>query len=122
VDALDIAGRLGDGWNAWGASPDEFAHAAEAVRKIAGDRPLETTWGGQVIVGETDEEAEERLGSRNPARFLVGGPQKVGRYLRALVDAGARHLILATPFASDPRSYELLAGPVREVAGLGRPS
>lgn len=119
VDALDITGRLADGWNAWAASPDEFAHAADALRKVAGDRPLELTWGGQVVVGDTDEAAEQRLGSRNPASYVVGGPDKVGRYLRSLVDAGVQHLILATPFASDPASYELLAGPVRSAAGLG---
>ncbi len=118
VDALDIAGRLADGWNAWAASPEEFAQAAAAVREIAGERPLELTWGGQVVVGETDEAAHERLGSRNPAHFLTGSPGTVGRYLRALVDAGASHLVLATPFASDPRSYELIAGPVRTAAGL----
>lgn len=118
VDALDIAGRLADGWNAWAASPDEFALAAEAVRNVAGDRPIELTWGGQVIVGETDEAAQERLGTRNPAHYVVGGPATVGRYLRSLIDAGVHHLVLASPFASDPRSYELLAGPVRAAAGI----
>ncbi len=118
VDALDIAGRLADGWNAWAASPEEFAQAAAAVRDIAGERPVELTWGGQVVVAETDEAALRRLGTRNPAHFLAGSPDTVGRYLRALVDAGARHLVLATPFASDPRSYELMAGPVRTAAGL----
>ncbi|HYP23633.1 MAG TPA: LLM class flavin-dependent oxidoreductase [Actinomycetota bacterium] len=118
VDALDITGRLADGWNAWGASPEEFVNAADALGKIAGDRLLELTWGGQVIAGATDAEAEELLGSRNPASYVVGGPDKVGRYLRSLVDAGVHHLILATPFASDPKSYELLAGPVRDAAGL----
>lgn len=119
VDALDIAGRLADGWNAWAASPEEFSHAAAALRKVTGDRPIELTWGGQVVVGKTDEAARERLGARNPASYVVGGPETVGRYLRALVDAGVDHLILATPFASDPESYELLAGPVRSEAGIG---
>lgn len=118
VDALDITGRLADGWNAWGASPEEFAHAAEALRKIAGDRPLELTWGGQVIVGETDEAAKQRMGARNPAHFVAGGPETVGRYVRSLVDAGVQHVILASPFASSPDQYELLAGPVRDAAGL----
>lgn len=118
VHALDIAGRLADGWNAWAASPEEFEKAASALRATAGDRPLELTWGGQVVVAETDEAAHERLGSRNPAHFLTGSPETVGRYLATLVEAGAHHLVLATPFASDPRSYELLAGPVRSAAGL----
>ncbi|MDQ4125994.1 MAG: LLM class flavin-dependent oxidoreductase [Actinomycetota bacterium] len=118
VNALDITGRLADGWNAWDASPEEFAHAAEALRKIAGDRPLELTWGGQVIVDETDAAARDRLGGRNPAHFVVGGPDTVGRYLRALVDAGVQHVILATPFASSPGQYELLGTKVRKAAGF----
>lgn len=109
VAALDLAGRLADGWNAWSASPEEVTNAAAALRKIAGDRPLELTWGGQVVVEATDDAARERLGKRNPAHYLVGSPGTVGRYLRSLVDAGVEHLVLATPFASDPRSYELLS-------------
>lgn len=118
VAALDVAGRLADGWNAWAASPEEFGQAAAALRDMAGDRPFELTWGGQVVVAETDEAAQDRLGPRNPAHFLTGSPDTVGAYLRTLVDAGADHLVLASPFASDPRSYELLAGPLRAAAGL----
>lgn len=118
VAVLDIAARLADGWNAWAASPEEFGQAAGALREAAGERPLALTWGGQVVVAETDEDARAHLGSRNPAHYLTGSPATVGRYLRRLVEAGAEHLVLATPCASDPRSYELLAGPLRETAGL----
>ena len=118
VAALDIAGRLADGWNAWAASPEEFAEAGAALKEMAGDRPVELTWGGQVIVGADDDEAQARLGRRNPAQFVVGGPDTVGRYLRRLSEAGAEHIVLASPAASDPRSYELLAGPVRRAAGF----
>ncbi|MDQ3915798.1 MAG: LLM class flavin-dependent oxidoreductase [Actinomycetota bacterium] len=118
VAALDVAGRLADGWNAWAASPEEFARAAAALKEIAGERRVELTWGGQVVVAETDEAAHERLGRRNPAHYVTGGPETVAAYLRRLVDAGAVHLVLASPFASDTQSYELLAGPVRETAGL----
>ncbi|HEX2195996.1 MAG TPA: LLM class flavin-dependent oxidoreductase [Actinomycetota bacterium] len=109
VAALDIAGRLADGWNAWAAPPEEVANAAAALRKIAGERPLELTWGGQVVVAETDDAARRRLGKRNPARFVSGSPETVGRYLASLVEAGVQHLVLASPFASDPESYELVA-------------
>ncbi|MDQ3952931.1 MAG: LLM class flavin-dependent oxidoreductase [Actinomycetota bacterium] len=113
VAALDIAGRLADGWNAWAAPPEEVAHDAAALRDIAGDRALEVTWAGQVVVAETDEAARERLGARNPERFVTGSPKTVGRYLSSLVDAGVRHFVLASPFASDPKSYELIAASVR---------
>jgi alkanesulfonate monooxygenase SsuD/methylene tetrahydromethanopterin reductase-like flavin-dependent oxidoreductase (luciferase family) len=118
VAALDVAGRLADGWNAWAASPEEFAQAAVALRETAGDRPLRLTWGAQVVVAETDDAAHARLGPRNPAHYVTGSPGTVGAYLRLVVDAGADHLILASPFASDPVSYELIAGPVRAAAGI----
>ncbi|MFN2587953.1 MAG: LLM class flavin-dependent oxidoreductase [Actinomycetota bacterium] len=118
VAALDLAARLGDGWNAWAASPEEFARAAAAVREAAGGRDVSLTWGAQVVVAETDEAARERLGARNPAHYVAGSTATVGAYLRAVVDAGADHLVLASPFASDPRDYELMAGPLREAAGI----
>ncbi|HEX2059038.1 MAG TPA: LLM class flavin-dependent oxidoreductase [Actinomycetota bacterium] len=109
VAVLDVAGRLADGWNAWAVPPEEVANAAAALRKIARDRPFDVTWGGQVVVAETDEQARARLGKRNPVHYVTGSPATVGRYLRSLVEAGAQHLVLASPFASERKSYELLA-------------
>ena len=100
--------EVADGWNAWGGTPETFARDAGAVVRAAGERPLELSWGGQMILAEDDASARRRLGERNPRHFVVGGPETVAGRLRAYADAGARHLIVAFPNASDPEPYELL--------------
>jgi alkanesulfonate monooxygenase SsuD/methylene tetrahydromethanopterin reductase-like flavin-dependent oxidoreductase (luciferase family) len=37
---LEIAGRLGDGWNGWGGTPEKFAADAARVRDAAGERSV----------------------------------------------------------------------------------
>ena len=106
------AAELCEGWNSWAAAPDAFAREARTVRERAGERPIELSWGGQVILADSDEQAIEMLGERPPREFLLGSPETVAAALQALVDAGADHLIAAFPYAGRP-SYELLAGPVR---------
>ena len=61
-----------------------------------------------MILAETAAEAGRLLGDRDPRHFVVGGPEEVTDELRAIVAAGARHLIVAFPNASDPVPYELL--------------
>lgn len=119
---LEVAGRLADGWNAWGCNVDEFDEAAATVRSVAGSRPVELSWGAQVILGRDEQDALRKLGSRNPNRFLVGGPERVADELNRFVARGARHLICAFPHAADPDSYELLANEVRPRLTLGRNS
>lgn len=112
-ELLRFAGEVADGWNAWGGTPETFARDAGAVAAAAGERPIELSWGGQMILAESDVAARRRLGERDPRRFLVGGPDAIVRQLRAIVHAGARHLIVAFPNASDPEPYELLGRVVR---------
>lgn len=111
-EVLEIAARKADGWNAWGSTPQQFARDAATVAGLAGDRAVELSWAGQVILGSSDEDAREQLGSRDPKHYLVGAPVTVAERLRAYVDAGARHLIVAFPAAGDPGSYERLASEV----------
>lgn len=112
-ELLRFTGEVADGWNGWGGTPETFARDAGAVAEAAGDRPIELSWGGQVIVGPTAAAAAEELGDRNPAAFLVGAPDEIARRLRAFIDAGARHLIVAFPRAADPEPYELLGREIR---------
>ena len=89
-DALEIAGRWADGWNGWGGSPQRFAQDALRVAEFAaasGDRAIELTWGGLVVLAETDAEAEAKLGKRNPKEYVVGGPEKVAARLNEFVEA-----------------------------------
>jgi alkanesulfonate monooxygenase SsuD/methylene tetrahydromethanopterin reductase-like flavin-dependent oxidoreductase (luciferase family) len=112
-EILRFAGEVADGWNAWGGTPEAFARDAGAVAATAGERPIELSWGGQMILADSDAEARRRLGARDRRHFVVGGPEEVTEQLRALAEAGARHLIVAFPNASDPEPYELLGRAVR---------
>jgi alkanesulfonate monooxygenase SsuD/methylene tetrahydromethanopterin reductase-like flavin-dependent oxidoreductase (luciferase family) len=115
VELLEVAGRIADGWNGWGANLETFADDALKVRALAADRPFEVSWAGQVMLADSDSAARTKLGERNPAQFVVGGPATVGAELRRAVDGGATHLIVALPDAGSPRAYEALAV---TVAGL----
>ena len=121
-DVLEIAGSRADGWNGWGGTPERFAQDALRVAEFAaaaGDRAVEATWGGLVVIAEDDDAARLKLGDRPPEGFLVGGPDTIARHLGRLIEAGARHLILTFTDSSNPRSFELLADRVRPLLGLG---
>ena len=114
-DALDVAARWGDAWNGWGGTPERYAQDALRVTEMAHsyEREVELTWAGTVYLGRDDGEARAKLGDKDPSKFVVGGPEVVGRALRRFVDAGARHLIASFPDAGDPAVFELFAGRVR---------
>jgi alkanesulfonate monooxygenase SsuD/methylene tetrahydromethanopterin reductase-like flavin-dependent oxidoreductase (luciferase family) len=128
--ARALAGRLGDGWNAWGLYPEELGSGLSEVRRAAQDAGREPasvagTWGGQVLIAEDRERAGamlERWGAdRAPvevARVLAGDPETVAGKLDALGEAGATWCVIA--FVGGPAdrmrallatAYELLARP-----------
>jgi alkanesulfonate monooxygenase SsuD/methylene tetrahydromethanopterin reductase-like flavin-dependent oxidoreductase (luciferase family) len=106
---LAVAGRHADGWNAWGCTPEEFRRDARLVRAAANGRTVELSWGARMVLAESDREAADKLGHRNPADYLVGGPATIGQHLRRVAEAGAHHLIATFPDASSPGNYETLA-------------
>ena len=106
---LEVAGTEADGWNGWGGTPEVFAADSQLVLDYAGDRPMELSWAGQVIFGDTDRAAVDKLGPRNPKQYLVGAPESVAEGLLRYVEAGARHLIIGFPDAATPGVYETLA-------------
>jgi alkanesulfonate monooxygenase SsuD/methylene tetrahydromethanopterin reductase-like flavin-dependent oxidoreductase (luciferase family) len=109
VAAVRLAARVADGWNAWGVPPETLAQRIATLAELAGDRPIEPTWGGVVRLASSDAEAERRLGGRDAGAAVVGGPDTVARRLSEVAAAGARHLVLTLPDAALPGSYELLA-------------
>ena len=120
AEVLELAGRLAGGWNGWGANLGAFVEDAARVRAIAGERPFEISWAGQVILGADDADAAARLGSRDPAQYVTGGPETIRIELERAVTAGAGHLIVALPTASKAGGYEALAealAPLRWVEG-----
>lgn len=118
AELLEVAGRLASGWNGWGANLDAFAEDAAKVRALAGERPFDISWAGQVVLGADDDDAVAHLGSRDPARYVIGGPDTVRAELSRAVTAGASHLIVALPAAGEPDAYETLAEAVAPIRGL----
>jgi alkanesulfonate monooxygenase SsuD/methylene tetrahydromethanopterin reductase-like flavin-dependent oxidoreductase (luciferase family) len=116
---LEVAGTEADGWNGWGGTPENFAADAQLVLDYSGGRPVELSWGGQVILGETDRDAQTRLGDRDPKNFVVGAPEIVAARLQAFVDAGARHLVIGFPDAGTPGTYEAFAEKVVPLLAVG---
>jgi alkanesulfonate monooxygenase SsuD/methylene tetrahydromethanopterin reductase-like flavin-dependent oxidoreductase (luciferase family) len=112
--AVEVAGRLGDGWNGWGLAPEEFAARVARLQEVAADRSVEPTWGGLAILASSDEEARARAARRRaPESYVVGSPHTLARRLRSWVDAGARHLVLTFPNPSQPGLLEAVGERVR---------
>lgn len=119
-DTLEVAGNFADGWNGWGGSPERFAQDALRVSEfaaLAGERSVELTWAGLVVLGSDENEARKKLGDKKRGDTVVGSPDTVARHLDALIAAGARHLILTFTDAGRVGSYELLAEKVRPLLG-----
>jgi alkanesulfonate monooxygenase SsuD/methylene tetrahydromethanopterin reductase-like flavin-dependent oxidoreductase (luciferase family) len=108
-DVLEVAGALADGWNGWGGGPDRFAQDAASVTAYAGDRSIEFSWGGLVMLGRDDDDAGAKMGDRNPKMWVFGGPETVAGRLQRFVDAGARHVIATFPDPWRDGVYEGLA-------------
>jgi len=108
-DVLEVAGAVADGWNGWGGDAKRFAQDAASVLGYAEGRPLELSWGGLVMLGRDDDEADEKMGDRERIGWTVGGPPTVADRLRGFIDAGARHLIVTVPDPWRDGVYERLA-------------
>ena len=106
---LHLAGEGADGWNRWGTDVARFERAARTVSEAAGERAIELSWAGQVMVADSDEAARAKLSGREAAQFVAGGPETVAAQLDRFQRAGATHLIAAFPDAGERGSYELFA-------------
>jgi alkanesulfonate monooxygenase SsuD/methylene tetrahydromethanopterin reductase-like flavin-dependent oxidoreductase (luciferase family) len=85
--ARSIAAHDADAWNGWGLSAGQFASLAAQVRA---DGDVEVTWGGQVLVGRTADEAGAKLERHGTRPALVHGTvQDLRRHLAQLAEAGA---------------------------------
>ena len=119
--AVRRAAMEADGWNAWGLSPAAFSERVEWLRSQPGARPeLEVTWGGQVLIARTQEEAEakaERYGNR--PGLVSGTVDTLARHLADLAEAGASWAVCAPlDVGTDPEAVELVVA--ARVAAFGR--
>lgn len=109
-----LAAGAADGWNAWGETASRFAGHVADVRshlEAAGRGPdgFVCSWGGLVVVGESEAEAErkaERLGAG--PHVLSGGPEQVAEALREYVIAGASWIVAGPLDSSDPTNASIL--------------
>lgn len=129
VDAsFERAARVGDGWIAAGASPDQFAEMREKVEQAwsAAGREGKPKCAGLAYFSMGDK-AEENANAyltdyyawlgEETANYIAGAAAKdaetVKQYLAAFEEAGCDELIVF-PSASDPEQVDLLA----DAAGL----
>lgn len=109
-----VAAEGADGWNRWGASLETFARELDEVQRLVerlGNDPARFTpsWGGLVVLGRDERDAEAKRARLHPGRgVLVGGPERVAEALRAYVEAGARWLMVGPIDSSDPENAEIL--------------
>jgi alkanesulfonate monooxygenase SsuD/methylene tetrahydromethanopterin reductase-like flavin-dependent oxidoreductase (luciferase family) len=93
-----LAGQLADGWNAWALDVATFAARVAAVRAEAGDRTVEVTWSGAVVVGRDAADAEHVAASRRRRGIsgdaFVGDVASAAIRLEELAAAGASWAIL----------------------------
>ena len=105
---LRVAARSGDAWNGWGLTVEAFAEKVKQLDELAAGRSVEATWGGIVLVGEDESEAEhlaaERAArGREPASF-TGSVAQLREHLAALATAGATWAIMLAAGRPDRRA------------------
>jgi alkanesulfonate monooxygenase SsuD/methylene tetrahydromethanopterin reductase-like flavin-dependent oxidoreductase (luciferase family) len=102
--AREIAAAEADGWNGWGLTADRFA-------SLAAGMPCDATWGGQVLVGRTDDHAALKLERHGPRPFLVHGTvDALRRHFTALKEAGATWAVCSPlDIGHDDEAVDLVA-------------
>jgi alkanesulfonate monooxygenase SsuD/methylene tetrahydromethanopterin reductase-like flavin-dependent oxidoreductase (luciferase family) len=94
-----LAAASADGWNAWGASPDELLQESDAVRAEAG-REILITWGGGVLLAPDQDTLDAAVTARGGpeaiarAGLTVGTPTRIVEHLAALA-ATADELVVS---------------------------
>lgn len=103
-----------DGWNRWGGSPETFTQELAEVKGLAerlarAPGQFTPSWGGLVLLGRTEAEAEAKRAERNLSpEVIVGGPERVADQLRPYIDAGAEWLVLGPVDSSNPDNASIL--------------
>jgi alkanesulfonate monooxygenase SsuD/methylene tetrahydromethanopterin reductase-like flavin-dependent oxidoreductase (luciferase family) len=108
--ARRIAAADADGWNGWGMDLDAFRAAAAELRAGAG-ATTELSWGGQVLIGRTPDEAAAKLERHGPRPGLVHGTvDDLRRHFDGLAEAGAAWAICSpVDVGTDEGAVEVLA-------------
>ena len=116
--SLDRGGLCADGGNdddsAMTVSAETFAREAGEVRSLVerlGRPATEFTpsWGGLIVLGGTEAEAEEKRARLSPGpNVLVGGPERVAEGLQPYLAAGAEWITVGPVDSSNPENAAIL--------------
>jgi alkanesulfonate monooxygenase SsuD/methylene tetrahydromethanopterin reductase-like flavin-dependent oxidoreductase (luciferase family) len=116
--AVRVAAGEADGWNGWGLATPRFAERARLLASSSGDRVVEPTWGGVVVVGRDGTDAERVVADRRERgldQTWAGSADAATIWLAGLRDAGATWAILLAVGGAD--RVELIAD--RVLPGFG---
>ncbi|MBV9412637.1 MAG: LLM class flavin-dependent oxidoreductase [Acidimicrobiia bacterium] len=104
--ARGIAAEEADGWNGWGLSAERFASLAVELKGATS-----VTWGGQVLIGRSDEHAAAKLERHGPRPHLVHGTvEELRRHFAALEEAGASWAVCSPlDIGHDESAVDLIA-------------
>ena len=113
-EVVRLAGAVADGWNGWGATPEQFLRKARIVAEEAGaaGREVEATWAGIALVGEDEDELGRLVAARREKGMAeegiwIGTAERFAEHVTALRDAGATWVIVVP--AGPPDRIELIA-------------
>lgn len=116
----DLAVRVGDGWNVWnvdaaalGRLVAETRHARAALDPGRDDDEFVCSWGGLVLVGDSDADAAAAVrrlaGGAVRDDVIHGSPDRVVEQLACVVEAGATWIVVALLDSSNLDGYRALA-------------
>jgi alkanesulfonate monooxygenase SsuD/methylene tetrahydromethanopterin reductase-like flavin-dependent oxidoreductase (luciferase family) len=101
----EVAARLADGWNAWGATPDEFASEAAGVLAQS-HRDLTISWGGGILLAASSEALTQEVANRgNSEGVIAGTPERVATRLAEIAAVADRMVVSVLP--NRPANWEL---------------
>jgi alkanesulfonate monooxygenase SsuD/methylene tetrahydromethanopterin reductase-like flavin-dependent oxidoreductase (luciferase family) len=110
-----LAADHADAWNGWGLDTDRFVRKTAMLREAArsSGRAVEATWGGIVVVGRDQDEADELMRDRErkglPTNVWSGTASSLRGWLDELEDAGATWAVLGP---GGPDQFEAIGAEV----------
>ena len=104
----ELAARLADGWNAWGAEISDLADEAAEVRANVGERPFTISWGGTLVLAPDDATLATRIAERGGSEgVLAGTPPVIKQHLESLSEVVDQIIVSVVP--NRPPNWELFS-------------
>lgn len=104
----EVAARLADGWNAWGAAVDEFEIEASEVREAVGGRPFTISWGGTLLLAPDEVSLRRQVTERGGTEGAIAGTPSAIRLRLEEISTVADELVISVVPNRSP-SWELLS-------------